>query len=76
MKEQNKTPEKQLNKMVTSNLLDAKLKTLVIRMFNELNENLNSIKKDQSEMKDTLTEKKFKKLRFLQYEAPYAILSS
>ena len=29
MKEQNKTPEKELNKMETSNLPDAKFKTLV-----------------------------------------------
>ena len=57
MKEQNKTPEKELNKMETSNLLDAVFKTLGIRMLNELRENINSIKKDQSEMKDTLTEK-------------------
>ena len=34
-KEQNKTPEKQLNKMETSNLLDALFKTLVIRMLNK-----------------------------------------
>ena len=50
MKEQNKTPEKEWNKMETSNLLDAEFKTLVIRMLNELSENLNSIKKDKSEM--------------------------
>ena len=55
MKEQNKTPERKL-KMETSNLLDAQFKTLVIRMLNELGENHNSIKKDQSELKDTLTE--------------------
>ena len=36
MKEQNKTPEKELNKMETSNLLDAEWKTLVIRMLSEL----------------------------------------
>ena len=36
MKEQNKTPEKELNKMETSNLSDAKFKTLVIRMLSEL----------------------------------------
>ena len=35
LKEQNKTPEKQLNKMETSNLLDALFKTLVIRMLNK-----------------------------------------
>ena len=57
MKEQIKTPE-ELNKMEISNLLDAEFKTLVIRMFKELSENFNSIKKNQSEMKDTLTEMK------------------
>ena len=45
MKEQNKFPEKELNKMETSNLLDAEFKTLVIKMLNELSENLNSLKK-------------------------------
>ena len=38
MKEQNKIPEKELNKMETSNLPGAEFKTLVIRMFNELRE--------------------------------------
>ena len=45
MKEQIKTPEKLLNKMETSNLLDAEFKTLIIKMLKELSENLNSIKK-------------------------------
>ena len=36
MKEQNKTPEKELNKMETNNLPDAEFRTLVIRMLNEL----------------------------------------
>ena len=36
MKEQSKTPEKELNKTEISNLSDAELKTLVIRMFKEL----------------------------------------
>ena len=44
MKEQNKTLEKQLNKMEISNLSDAEFKTLVIRMLKELNEDLNSTK--------------------------------
>ena len=56
IKKQIKTPEKELNKMEISNLWDAEFKTLVIRMLKELSENLNSIKKIQSEMKDTLTE--------------------
>ena len=54
MKEQIKTPEKELNKMERSSLSDAEFKTLVIRMLKELSENLSSIKKIQSEMKDRL----------------------
>ena len=38
MREQNKTPEKVLNKTETSSLLDAKFKTIFIRMINELSE--------------------------------------
>ena len=53
MKEQVKTPEKELNKMEISNLSDAEFKTLLIRMLKELSEDLNSIKMIQSEMKDT-----------------------
>ena len=45
MKEHKKTPEEELNKMETSNLLDTEFKTLVIRIGNELSENFNSIKK-------------------------------
>ena len=45
MKEQIKIPEKELNKMEISNQSDAKFKTLVIRMLQEPNEDLNSIKK-------------------------------
>ena len=56
MKEQNKTPEKKLSEMELSNLSDAEFKTLVIRMLKELSEDLNSIKKILSEMKDTLIE--------------------
>ena len=53
-KEQIKTPEKELNKMERSNLSDAEFQTLGIRVFKELSEDLNSMKKIQSEMKDTL----------------------
>ena len=42
--------------MEIQDLSDAEFKTLVIRMFKELSEDLNSIKKIQSEMKDTLIE--------------------
>ena len=36
VKEQNKTPEKELNKMETSSPLGAEFTTLVIRMLSEL----------------------------------------
>ena len=56
MKEQIKTPEKELNEMEMSNLLDTEFKTVVIRMLKEFSEDLNSMKTIQSEMKDTLIE--------------------
>ena len=56
MKEQNKTPEKEQNKMDISNLSDAEFKTLVIRMLKELIGYFNSIKKNQAGIKVTLNE--------------------
>ena len=46
MKEQIKTPEKEINEMELSNLSDAEFKTLVVRMLKELSEHFKSIKKD------------------------------
>ena len=56
IKEQIKTPEKELNKMEISNLLDVEFESLFIRMLKELSEDLNRIRKIQSEMKGTLIE--------------------
>ena len=56
VKEQIKTPEKELDDMEINNLSDAEFKTLVIRMLKELSEDLSSMKKIQSEMKHTLIE--------------------
>ena len=56
MKEHNETPETELNKIETSNLSDAEFKTLVIRMLKELTGYFNSIKKNQAEIKFTLSE--------------------
>ena len=53
MKEQNKTPEKELNKMEITNPSGTEFKTLVIRMLKELVEYGNNIKE---EMKATLSE--------------------
>ena len=56
MKEQIKTLERELNEMEINNLSDAEFKTLFIRMLKELSEDLDNIKKIQSEMKDSLIE--------------------
>ena len=45
MKEQIKTPERQLNEIEISNLSEAEFKTLVRRILKELSDDLNSIKK-------------------------------
>ena len=44
MKDKNKTPEKELSKMKTHNILDAEFKTLVIRMLKELSEIFNKLR--------------------------------
>ena len=44
MKEQVKTPEKELNEVEISNLSDAEFKTLFIRILKELSEDLSSRK--------------------------------
>ena len=43
MKEQNKTSEKELDKMEMNNLPDAEFKTLVVRMFSELRERVGEL---------------------------------
>ena len=60
MKEQNKTPEKELNKMEIMNLLNAEFKTVVIRMLKELIWYFSSIKKRPRQIKVTLSEIKKK----------------
>ena len=45
MKEQIKTPVKELNKREISNLSEAEFKTLVVGMLKELSEDLSSIKR-------------------------------
>ena len=56
VKDQKKTPEKELNKIEARKLLNAEFKTLVIKMLKELSEDINSIKKIQSEIKYILIE--------------------
>ena len=58
MKEQIKTPEKQLSNEEIVNLSDAQFKTLVIRMLTEMIEYSHTIKKEvkaiQSEIKENI----------------------
>ena len=61
IKEQEKSPEEELNKIKAINLPDTEFKTM--RMLKQLSENFNSINKDietlknnQSEVNNTLTE--------------------
>ena len=46
MKEQIKTPEKEISEMEIANLSDAELKTLVIRMLRELTEHGKNIREE------------------------------
>ena len=46
IKEQNKTPKKELNKMEVTNLSDAEFKTLVIRMLKQLTEDSKNIREE------------------------------
>ena len=54
MKEQGKSPEKELSDMEASKLPGTEFKTMVIRMLKELTENFNSIKKHGNHKKDPL----------------------
>ena len=56
MKEQNKTPEKELSEMEIAKLSDTELKTPAIMMPKDLIGYLNTIKKTQAELKITLSE--------------------
>ena len=67
VKEQDKTPEKKLNKMEANNLPDTEFKALVIKTLKELrgriddlseyfNKGIENVRKNQSEIKNTNTE--------------------
>ena len=56
MERTDQNSRKKLNKMEISNLSDAEFKTPVTRKLKEISEDLSSVKKIQSEMKDTLIE--------------------
>ena len=55
VKEQNKTPEKELNETEITNLSDAEFKTLVIRMLQQLTEYGNNVKNKQTNRNEGYT---------------------
>ena len=55
IKEQNKTPEKELNETEIINLSDAEFKTLVIRMLQQLTEYGNNLKNKQTNRNEGYT---------------------
>ena len=57
MKDQIETPEKELNEMEISSLLEAEFKTLFIRMLKKLSEHLSTIE-SKKQTKQTGTETK------------------
>ena len=63
MKEQNNTPGKELNKMEKSNLSDPEFKTLVIKMFSELERSIDELSENikQSDRKHKNGDKEHKK---------------
>ena len=56
MKKQNNIPEKELNKMETSNLPDAEFKTLVIRMIKEHREKVELTENFNKDLRNIKTE--------------------
>ena len=58
MKEQIKTPEKELNEMEISNLSDTDFRQQIMSILKEFSRDVNSIKKIQSDTKDTVVEVK------------------
>ena len=65
MKDRIKTPEKELNKIEINNLSDAEFKTLIIRILKELTDDLNTIKRIPSEMKDSLMKPRIKSISII-----------
>ena len=71
-KEQDKTPEEKLSEVEIDNLLSRKFKVMIVKMFKQLrtkldeqieklevfNKELENIKKNQAEMKNTITKMK------------------
>ena len=70
MKEQDKTPEEELNEVEISNLLDKEFKVMILKMLkelrrrmdehNEVNKESEDIKKNQTELNNTMQKNEIK----------------
>ena len=55
MKEQENTPE-ELNEMEASNLSHIEFKVMIVRILNNMENGIETIKKDQAEIKNAISE--------------------
>ena len=55
MKEQETSPEEELDEMEASNLSDRKFRVIIIRILNSMKKGIETIKKSQSEIEECNT---------------------
>ena len=55
MKEQENSPEEELNEMEASNLSDVEFRLMIIRMLSNMKKDVETIKKNQSEIKNAVS---------------------
>ena len=56
MKEQENSPEEEIDEMEANNLSDRKYREMTIRTVNSMKKDIETIKKDQSEIKNAISE--------------------
>ena len=56
MKEQQNSPKEELDEMETSNLSYREFTVMIIRILNSMKEDMETTKKDQSEIKNAISE--------------------
>ena len=56
MKEQENSPEEELNEMEASNLSDREFRVMIIMTRNSMKKDIEIMKKDQSEIKNAISE--------------------
>ena len=56
MKEQDSSPKEELDEMGASNLSNREFRVMIIRILNSMKKDIETIKKDQLQIKDALSE--------------------